>query len=424
MKSYLNNRKMMVRTKLEKLEYRMERGYPQGSILGPTAWNWAMDELLKQFENNIDEAELDVIAYADDLAILMKANSRRGIEEIGKRVLQELTMWCALYKLRISATKTTALLMKGKLDKNRLPILKIDTKNITYSSETRYLGLIIDKMNFIPHARFLRNKVTNFIMSIKRIAREKWDNKRHIVEVLYDAVAFPIITYGSAGWFDRTTHSMIRRNLAMQRALLLLLTKACRTTATVSMQVIAGRSPLDLQIIQKGVISRIKRNMHVEWGNYRFHPNEHERANMSLELDTLYRELRTEWQRRWDVKTRGRVTFDFIKDVDFANKRRWFRPSRELVYIITGYGPINSSLYKRGTVEDDSCPFCGAEETVDHIIYSCYMYDDLRRQDLKINNLQKLEMIESEENYIKFLHLIKDMFQRRNTYLEHADSRG
>jgi len=172
-------------------------------------------------------------------------------------VLQELTMWCALYKLRISATKTTALLIKGKLDKNRLPILKIDTKNITYSSETRYLGLIIDdKMNFIPHAGFLRNKVTNFIMSIKRIAREKWGIKRHIVEVLYDAVALPIITYGSAGWFDRTTHSMVRRNLAMQRALLLLLTTACRTTATVSMQVIAGRS-LDLQIIQKGVISRI-----------------------------------------------------------------------------------------------------------------------------------------------------------------------
>jgi len=426
MKSYLNNRKMMVRTKFDKLERRMERGCPQGSILGPTAWNWAMDELLKRFETNFDETELDVIAYADDLAILMKANSRRGIEEIGKRALQELTTWCALYKLRVSATKTTALLIKGKLDKNRLPILKIDTKNITYSSETRYLGLIIDdKMNFIPHARFLKNKVTNFIMSIKRITREKWGIKRHIVGVLYDAVALPIITYGSAGWVDRTTHSTVRRNLlAMQRALLLLLTKACRTTATVSMQVIAGRSPLDLQIIQKGIISRIKRNMHVEWGNYRFHPDEHEQANVSLELDALYRELRSEWQRRWDEETRGRITFEFIKDVGFVNNRRWFKPSRELVYIITGYDPINSSLYRRGAVEDNSCPFCGEEETVDHIIYFCALYDDLRRQDLKINDLQKLEMIECEVNYNKFLHFIKDIFERRNTYLENVDPRS
>jgi len=81
-------------------------------------------------------------------------------------------------------------------------------------------------------------------------------------------------------------------------------------------------------------------------------------------------------------------------------------------------------LYKRGAVEDDSCPFCGAEKTVDHIIYFCYMHDDLRRQDLKINDLQKSEMIESEENYIKFLHFIKDVFKRRNTYLEHVDPRG
>jgi len=81
-------------------------------------------------------------------------------------------------------------------------------------------------------------------------------------------------------------------------------------------------------------------------------------------------------------------------------------------------------LYRRGAVEDDSCPFCGAEETVDHIIYSCELYDDLRRQELKINDLQKSEMIESEVNYNKFLHFVKDVFERRKTYLENADSRS
>lgn len=218
---------MLVRTKYDKLERQMERGCPQGSILGPTAWNWAMDELLNKIETNFNSAQTEVIAYADDLAIIIKANSRRELEVIRRRVLEELTGWCNLYKLRVSTAKTTALLVKGKLDKNRLPILKIDNKNIIFSKETRYLGLIIDdKLNFIPHVKHLRNKVTNFIMSIRRIAREKWGIKRHIIEVLYDAVALPIITYGAVGWYDRTTHSMVqRRLLAMQRALLLLLTK-------------------------------------------------------------------------------------------------------------------------------------------------------------------------------------------------------
>jgi len=232
-----------------------------------------MDELLQRIETNLDETDVNAIAYAGDLAILIKANSRRNIEETGKKS-EYLTNWCTLFKLRISVAKTTALLVKGKIDKNRLPILRIDSKNVTFSKETRYLGLIIDdKMSFIPHAKYLRNKVTNFIMSINRIVQEKWWIKRHIIEVLYDAVALPIITYDSVGWFDRKTHSMVRRSLlATQRALLLLLTKVCRTTSTASMQVIAGKPPLDLQIIQKSITSKIKRNIQVTWGNYLFQP--------------------------------------------------------------------------------------------------------------------------------------------------------
>jgi len=318
MKSYLKNRKMVVRTKYDRLERQMERGCPQGSILGPAAWNWAMDELLQQIELNLDETDVNVIAYADDLAILLKANSRRDIEEIGKKVLNYLTSWCTLFKLRISLAKTTALLVKGKLDKNRLPTLKIDSKNVIYSRETRYLGLIIDdKMSFIPHAKYFRNKVTNFIMSINRIAREKWGIKRHITEVLYDAVALPIITYGSVGWYDKTSHSMIRRSLlATQRALLLLLTKACRTTSTASLQIIAGKPPLELEIIKRGVISGIKRNIPMEWRDYLFQPNNNVPTDLSQESNALQVHLRQEWQRRWDDETRGRDTFVFIKNVD------------------------------------------------------------------------------------------------------------
>jgi len=115
----------------------------------------------------------------------------------------------------------------------------------------------------------------------------------------------------------------------------------------------------------------------------------------------------------WNEDTRGRATFDFITDVGFTENRSWLRPSRELVYIITGYGPINSSLYKRGAAEDDSCKYCGEEETVDHIIYYCGLYDELRNQDLKIGDLLKSEMIESEANYYRFLQFVKEVFDKR-----------
>lgn len=60
-------------------------------------------------------------------------------------------------------------------------------------------------------------------------------------------------------------HTMVMRNLlATQRALLILLTRACRTTITVSMMT-ADKLPIDLQIIEKGLISKIKRNLEVNW---------------------------------------------------------------------------------------------------------------------------------------------------------------
>jgi len=100
-------------------------------------------------------------------------------------------------------------------------------------------------------------------MSVRRVAREKWGIKRHIIDVLYNSVVLPIITYGAAGWYDKTEHSLVTRNLsAAQRAILLVLTRACRTCATASLQVISGKPPLDLEITRRGIIAKLKRNVY------------------------------------------------------------------------------------------------------------------------------------------------------------------
>ena len=63
---------------------------------------------------------------------------------------------------------------------------------------------------------------------------------------------------------------MVKRNiLALQRVLLLLMTRACRTTSTVALQVIAGTKPMELELIEHVLVKRIKRNMNTTWeGNY------------------------------------------------------------------------------------------------------------------------------------------------------------
>jgi len=112
----------------------------------------------------------------------------------------------------------------------------------------------------VQHAKYLRNELVNLIMSIRRIAREEWSIKSHIIDTLYKAVAQPIITYGAVGWFDKVGHSLIQRHLmAMQRALLLALTKPYRTTSTLTLQVLHGKIPLDLEIVCRGILAKMKR---------------------------------------------------------------------------------------------------------------------------------------------------------------------
>lgn len=119
----------------------MEKGCPQGFIIGPAAWCWTMDTLLNNIEAEFDQDDVETIAYADDLILFIKANSRREVERLGAEALALLEKWCKLHKLSVSSSKTVTLAMKGKFDKGRPPILKIDDKNIKYCLKLNILVL-------------------------------------------------------------------------------------------------------------------------------------------------------------------------------------------------------------------------------------------------------------------------------------------
>lgn len=419
--SYFSNRKVIMSTKFESLTVRMKRGCPQGSIIGPHAWNWCMDVLMKDIESNMNEDEVESIAYADDLLILVKANSRQQVEQLGARALERVSEWCLTHKLKISRSKTKAMLMKGKLNEQRMPILKIDGQNIGFVDQIKYLGIIVDRrMQFVLHAKYLRDKVTKFVMSIRRTARQEWGLKNEILNTLYRGVFLPIVTYGASVWSRRATNSHVRRHLdAAQRTMLLLLTKACRTTSTSAMQVIAGCLPLDLEVIRQSIISNVRRNECVSWNDYTHRPTENqETADLGAEKKKITEEIMKEWQKRWDGDSHGRTTHEFINKVDFSVKNKRFRPNRELTYILTGYGPINESLFRRGAVDSPLCLSCGTDETLDHMLYDCPMYERFRFGELTDSELPKYLLLENEGKYKRLREFAEEMFKARNTYQE------
>jgi len=420
--SYFKKRKVVVKSKFDSMGRHMERGCPQGSVLGPAAWNWCMDALLARLCNCADEDNVDVIAYADDVTILLKADSRKDIESAADRISEILSEWCSLHKLAVAVDKTNAMTAKGKFSKNRNPTIRINGVSVKFKSQVRYLGVTLDeKLNFVEHAKHIRKKLLSFIMSIKRIANQEWGIRDYSKRILYNMVAIPIATYSAAAWFDRVNLIHLKRHLiATQRSLLLLLTGAARTTSTAAMQVIAGTAPLDLVVIEKGLKSLVRRNISVKWNEYCFDSrttiNE---VNLDLEYSKIETEIKSTWQMRWTQEPHGRQVYHYIQDVDFVARNTWFQPNRELIYVLTGYGPIRSTLFLRGLENDDVCPVCGKDiETVEHMMLECEGYQHLRFRKLERYRQSPGKLIDEKESFIKFKNYAAEVFKIRKQFTQ------
>jgi len=108
---------------------RPTRGCPQGSILGPIIWDLTFQPCLEML-NELQEVER-VAGFAEDLAVVIKGNSRLEIERKSNVVTREMASWCSSNnKLTVSAEKTKFVLFKGKLNLNIAPIIKMNNKTI------------------------------------------------------------------------------------------------------------------------------------------------------------------------------------------------------------------------------------------------------------------------------------------------------
>ncbi|XP_017795358.1 PREDICTED: uncharacterized protein LOC108576808 [Habropoda laboriosa] len=150
-------RKIIITTKHGKISHRVQRG----SILGPAAWNWCLEQFLGQISNIVDTDNVQDLAYADDILFVIKGNSRVELEWQGSIVMTMLQDWCHENKLAVSKKKTVAVFLRGKIDVRRPSSIKINQNTVRHTHEYKYLGITIDsKLNFISHVKRLSEKLS------------------------------------------------------------------------------------------------------------------------------------------------------------------------------------------------------------------------------------------------------------------------
>ena len=133
--------------------------------------------------------------------------------------------------------------------------------------------------------------------------------------------------------------------------------------------------------------------MNTTWEGYYYREKEIDQFHetLSVEIARIRSYTMNKWQCMWQKEAHGREIYCFIHEVTFAIRNRsWFVLNRYATYLITGYGPINSTLHKRGLSDTSSCPMCDeSDETTDHMIFEYTEYHNYRWTELAEYRNQK-----------------------------------
>ena len=356
---YLLDRKAELRGHGTKRVRSLDRGCPQGSVLGPHLWNIIMDGLLR-----LDlGSEVEAYAYADDVTILVQGSSRVSLERIAGNALRRIYEWGVKAKLSFSSGKTQAIFLKGSLDLGRPPRIFMNGNRVKFSSNVKCLGVLIGQgWTFSNHVREITAKARDAFLKLRRISQANWGLDGRSLYILYRSIFEGIITYAAPVWSDSLRLARLRQCLlSSQRTVLLAMTKGYRTIAGDALPVIGGVLPADLLV-------RFRADNFLETrGLAAVEGGKKERLRMLL----------AEWQTRWDNSLKGRWTHRLFPCVtDRLKHKKWLYVDHYLTQFLSGHGNFRAKLHSMALVDGQECLDCGAAvDDVEHATWSCPILD-------------------------------------------------
>lgn len=126
--SYLSNRRVIVDDSSSVVN---NIGVPQGSSIGPIIWLLVINVLLDNCMNN----DYTIIAYADDINILMSATASYYFSEMSKAPIRLIEDWCNNFGLSCSINKCNFTMFSSGKAPTHIPRIKINNVSIKYVKE-------------------------------------------------------------------------------------------------------------------------------------------------------------------------------------------------------------------------------------------------------------------------------------------------
>lgn len=377
LKDYLRNRQVIFRTDSGSIRRTVNKGCPQGSVLGPQLWNIVFDELVKILE----EEGLDVVVFADDVVIIIKGNSREEIELKCQRALNVAQNWCSRNKMKLSETKTVMMMLKGKLDTKRPPQVKLLQKSIKMVEEFKYLGVTFHAgtkgLKAGRHLQNVSNKSKRMFTAIKGVAKREWGIGYKALRIIYKGLFLALTTYVASVWIDLVNIKDWSKLESAQRHALIGVTKAYQSISLDAVQVIAGELPIRMEAIRRCTIYKLRRGMKVTIRGIDRVIDKGNKLAIRIARKEATSYLISEWQEKWERSNKGRTTYKFLPSVSNRRRMYWIEMTFYVTQALSGHGDFNEKLMSFNLTDNSKC-LCGLDDNSRHLIMDCQLYDEDR----------------------------------------------
>ena len=382
--SYLQDRKIVRQEGNNRIEKKMTRGCPQGSVLGPIFWILIFNVVLRALRNR----QIKSVNYADDEVTVIEGDSRYELEEKGQSAIDIIVEKLDELKITHSPDKCTIMMAsKASFHQKCYPSIHIHGQRLKRMEPCKYLGVTFGKsLTTSDHVDRLCRKTKEFFDRLARIVKSKWGLGYKSLRTVYKGVFVPIITYAAAAWFDKTNKPQKIKLIMAQRYALMKISGAYRTTSAESLTTIYGTLPIDLECERAAACYKVRKGIEAKIYDLTILPRDQNLDNDNIgkkyfEKEAkrrIWKEVVRQWQIRWTESDKGRTTYKYLPDIEERLKMYWFKPDKWMIQVLSGHGTFNTFRKKCKFREDDLC-ICGIQDDNEHAIKICGRFYYIRR---------------------------------------------
>jgi hypothetical protein len=170
--SYFSDKTAFLTMNTCTIQKEIRKECPHGSASGPGFWKLLYISLLnlKHTKNN------KVIAYADDLLILVNGKTQVKVEKYANIETQKVAQWARNNKMSFNDQKSKITIITRQKHKNRRDFkIYLNNKKIKQEGTLKYLGITIDRrFIFNQHIDNVTGKFIKIIHALSKSAKINW----------------------------------------------------------------------------------------------------------------------------------------------------------------------------------------------------------------------------------------------------------